>query len=42
VKQGRLNGLATLAIEYDRAKSFNYDYIINDYAAAKSRKVACA
>ena len=40
MKQDRLNGLATLAIEYDLAKSLNYDDIINDFAAAKARKVA--
>ena len=40
MKQERLNGLATLAIEYDLAKSLNYDDIINDFTAAKSRKVA--
>lgn len=40
MKQERLNGLATLAIEYDLAKSLNYEDIINDFAAAKSRKVA--
>jgi hypothetical protein len=40
MKQDRLNGLATLAIEYDLAKSLNYEDIINDFAAAKSRKVA--
>ena len=37
--QDRLNGLATLAIEYDLAKSLNYEDIINDFAASKSRKV---
>src|SRR6218665_9 len=39
MKQDKLNGLATLAIENDLAKSLNYEDIINDFAAAKSRKV---
>ena len=39
MKQDRLNGLATLAIEHDLAKLLNYDDIINDFASAKSRKV---
>ena len=40
MKQERLNGLATFAIEYDLAKSLNYEDTINDFAVAKSRKVA--
>ena len=40
MKRDRLNGLATLAMEYDLAKSLNYEDIINDFARAKSRKVA--
>ncbi len=40
MKQEGLNGLATLAIEYDLAKSLNHEANINDLAAAQSRKVA--
>lgn len=39
MKQDRLNGLATLAIEHDLAKLLNYDDIINDFASDKARKV---
>ena len=42
VKQYKLTGLATLAIEYDLSKSLNYEDIISNFAAAKSRKVVCA
>jgi len=40
MKQDRLNGLATLAVEYDLATKLNYEDIINNFAAVKSRKVA--
>jgi len=39
MKQDRLNGLATLAIEHDLAKLLNYDDIINHFALAKSRRI---
>uniref|UniRef100_T1FZZ5 HAT C-terminal dimerisation domain-containing protein n=1 Tax=Helobdella robusta TaxID=6412 RepID=T1FZZ5_HELRO len=39
MKQERLNGLATLAIEHDLAKLLNFDDVINNFALAKSRRV---
>jgi len=42
VKQDRLNGLATLAIEFDLAKYLKSEDIISDVSAAKSRKGFCA
>ena len=37
--QERLNNLAILSVEDDVARSLNYAYVIDSFAAARSRKV---
>jgi len=37
LRQERLNGFGTLAVEYNLAKSLNYEDIVYDFVAAKFR-----
>jgi len=39
MSQQRLTGLATLAIEKDLSEKINYETIIQNFAAQKSRKI---
>jgi len=39
MSQERLSGLALLAIEKEESENLNYDKVIEDFAAKKSRKI---
>jgi len=39
MKQGRLNGVVTLSINYDMARKLDFSTIIHDFASKKSRRL---